>query len=93
MSTIHYLICRTAKAVLQHESNKMEYVLIGLLSLIIFSGVGAYFIKKKTEDLESTMVFHKEDLRETIYVLNDEVTALKDVILRMDPNVLDLNND
>ena len=67
----------------------MEYVLIGLLSLIIFSGVGAYFIKKKTEDLESTMVFHKEDLRETIYVLNDEVTALKDVVLRMDPNVID----
>ena len=71
----------------------MEYVLIGLLSLIIFSGVGAYFIKKKTEDLESTMVFHKEDLRETIHELGDEVTALRDVILRMDPDVLDLNND
>ena len=69
----------------------MEYVLITLLSLIIFSGVGAYFIKKKTEDLESTMVFHKEDLRETIYVLNDEVTALKDVVLRMDPNVIDFS--
>ena len=37
------------------------------------------------------MVFHKEDLRETIYVLNDEVTALKDVVLRMDPNVIDFS--
>ena len=70
----------------------MEYVLIGLLSLIIFSGVGAYFIKNKMNEIENTMVFHKEDLRETIYVLNDEVTALKDVVLRMDPNVIDFGD-
>ena len=69
----------------------MEYILIGILSLIIFSGVGAYFIRKKTEEIENTMVFHKEDLRETIHELGDEVTALRDVILRMDPDVIDFS--
>jgi len=69
----------------------MEYILIGILSLIIFSGVGAYFIKNKMYEIENTMVFHKEDLRETIHELGDEVTALRDVILRMDPDVIDFS--
>ena len=69
----------------------MEYILIGILSLIIFSGVGAYFIKNKMYELENTMVFHKEDLRETIHELGDEVVALRDVVLRMDPDVIDFS--
>ena len=69
----------------------MEYILIGILSLIIFSGVGAYFIKNKMYEIENTMVFHKEDLRETIHELGDEVNALRDVILRMDPDVIDFS--
>ena len=42
-------------------------------------------------EVENTMVFHKEDLRETIHELYDEVTALRDVILRMDPDVIDFS--
>ena len=69
----------------------MEYILIGILSLIIFSGVGAYFIKNKMYEIENTMVFHKEDLRETIHELGDEVAALRDVVLRMGPDVIDFS--
>lgn len=72
----------------------MEYILIGMMALIILAGASAYFINLKINALEEAMLFNRqriiEELGEEQSDIADGVSNLLQLVLRLDPNVVDL---
>ena len=72
----------------------MEYILIGMMALIILAGASAYFVNLKINALEEAMLFNRqriiEELGEEQSDIADGVSNLLQLVLRLDPNVVDL---
>ena len=72
----------------------MEYILIGMMALIILAGASAYFVNRKIDALEEAMLFNRqriiEELGEEQSDIADGVSNLLQLVLRLDPNVVDL---
>jgi len=67
----------------------MESILISLMALTIFGFVVAYLAQRKITELESIMIYHRDHLQVQIEDVGDEVKALGQYLVRLDPNVLE----
>ena len=66
----------------------MENILISLMALTIFGFVVAYLAQRKIAELESIMIYHRDHLQVQIEDVGDEVKALGQYLVRLDPDVL-----
>ena len=70
----------------------MENILIVSLLLIIFGFVVAYLAQRKITELENVMIYHRDHLQVQIEDVGDEVKALGQYLVRLDPDVLEFPN-
>ena len=70
----------------------MESILIVSLLLIIFGFVVAYLAQRKITEIENVMIYHRDHLQVQIEDVGDEVKALGQYLVRLDPDVLEFPN-
>ena len=71
----------------------MEYVVIGLMTTVIFGGASVYFLNKKVKELEDSIDFNREriidDLGEDLLAITEGVSSLLQLVVKLDPYIIE----